>query len=519
MGENTESVLKRFIPKIVKGAGIFAIGAVVARLTGFLLRITIARGLGKSPYGLFSLGLSFLSLASVFSVLGLRSGVKRYVSMFRGKENWEGVKGTLISSLKISIPVALILAFVLFNTSSWVSTEIFHNRAFTPVLKVFSVSLPIAVFGHILASGLLGFRRMDYRIYSRTGGYLSRLALAGIAILWGYGIVVVSTSVILSAAVSSLIALYLLQKKLFPFIGSDRKDPFLGKELLSYSLPLMVAALLITLLGKIDTMMLGFLKNVAKVGLYNAALPTAILVPIGGLAGLFFPIISELYGRDEEEAIKILSNFTTKWFFLIALPLTVVLVFFSGPILMILFGREYVAASLSLKILALGFLVSYLFVTSRRLVEMVGKTKVILVANSTAAGTDIFLNYLLIPPFGIEGAAMATAISLSVGSLLAGVFTLKAVGFHPFSRNHLKVISACLGATLAFLLPLQVFVSGFSAIQFFACASVFFLVYMLFLIIFGCFDRYDIILLESIESKLDWDLGFLKKAIKRLQVI
>ena len=101
-----ESFLDVSLRKIAKGAGI------VLRAFGYGSRLIIAR-LGASDYGLVALGFAVMSIAATLSMVGMQSGIVRYVSFYKGKEDKGRIKGTIISALKITLPLSFILAFIL----------------------------------------------------------------------------------------------------------------------------------------------------------------------------------------------------------------------------------------------------------------------------------------------------------------------------------------------------------------------------------------------------------------------
>jgi O-antigen/teichoic acid export membrane protein len=108
-----ESYLNDSLRKIVKGAGFVLIGTLVGRAFCYGSRLIIAR-LGASDYGLIALGFAVMSIAVTLSMVRIQSGIVRYVSFYKGKEDKGRVKGTITSALKITLPLSLFFAFALF---------------------------------------------------------------------------------------------------------------------------------------------------------------------------------------------------------------------------------------------------------------------------------------------------------------------------------------------------------------------------------------------------------------------
>jgi O-antigen/teichoic acid export membrane protein len=167
-----ESYLNESLRKVVKGAGINFSGMVIGAFLGFLSRIILARWLEASDYGLISLGIAALSIASTLAMVGMTTGVTRYVSFYRAKGDEGGIKGTIVSALKISFPISLALAALLCFGSDWISIYIFHAPELSPVLKIFAFALPFLTLATIFLSATLGFEDMRYNAYV---GYLLQM--------------------------------------------------------------------------------------------------------------------------------------------------------------------------------------------------------------------------------------------------------------------------------------------------------------------------------------------------------
>ena len=101
---NEESYLNESLRKIAKGAGFVLIGTLIGRAFGYGSRIIIARFLGANDYGLISLGFAALTMAAALAAIGLPSGITRYVSFYKGKEDERRIKGTIIYAIFHKIP-------------------------------------------------------------------------------------------------------------------------------------------------------------------------------------------------------------------------------------------------------------------------------------------------------------------------------------------------------------------------------------------------------------------------------
>jgi len=121
-----EDFLGESLRKIAKGAGFVLIGTLIGRAFGYGSRLVIAR-LGASDYGLVALGFAVMSIAATLSMVGMQSGIVRHVSFYKGKEDKGRIKGTIISALKITLPLSVVFAIILFWHASWISLGVYPD--------------------------------------------------------------------------------------------------------------------------------------------------------------------------------------------------------------------------------------------------------------------------------------------------------------------------------------------------------------------------------------------------------
>jgi len=287
-----ESYLNESLRKIAKGAGFVLIGTLIGRAFGYGSRLIIAR-LGASDYGLVALGFAVMSIAATLSLVGLQSGIVRYVSFYKGKEDKGRIKGTIISALKITLPLSVIFAFILFWQASWISIHVFHDADLTSILKIFAIGIPFSVLASNLLSATVGFQDMRYNVYTQYM-FQEPLKLGAIVILvaLGFGVVGAAWGWVIAIIAMPFLAFYFLEKRVFPIFKTKVKAISVDMELFSFSLPLLFGGIAGLVMGWTDTLMLGYFASSVDVGIYNAALPTAQLISAipGAFPLIFFPL-------------------------------------------------------------------------------------------------------------------------------------------------------------------------------------------------------------------------------------
>lgn len=501
--EKKEGEIASSLKKIVWGAGIVFFGRILGKLIGYFYVMFVAR-LGTEQYGMLNLGFAISSFLTTIALVGLTLGVVRYVSYYNAKEDKARVKGALTSGLKISLPLSLILAFIMFIFSEQISVYLFHNPALTPVLKIFSFTIPFMAAAYLFMAGFMGFKRVDYDTGLREiTEKLVRLVFVLLLVSLGFGVLGAAFSYLISAFAIFVISLYLMEKKVFPFLRTKIKPVYYTKELLFYSMPLLLTGVLSFILDWTDTLMIGYFKTTSEVGIYNAAGPTAALMFVfsGALISLFLPIMTQFYSKKKIKEMKKVYNVVSRWIFLINLPVFLLMAIFSKQILRVVFGQAYTPAALSLVLLSFGYLIYSLSSTSNIMLCSIKKTKTIFIITLVYAGINILMNYILIPIYGINGAAIATSASFLVGSLLFFLFNYRFTRLQPFKLSYLKPLASALisisvvyftAKTLFEVMPLYGFVLMF---------LLFFAIYLLLLILFKSFEKEDMAMLKIIFGK------------------
>ena len=158
--------LNESLRTIAKGSGIGFIGAIFGSLASYLSIMVIARFLGPDDYGLISLGFAGMMIVTIFSLMGLNSGVLRYVAYYRGKGDKNRIKGTILSALKVTIPVSLIFMSVVFLGADWISIHVFNESELTPVLMIFAIGIPFWTLTTIFVCVAIAFEQIQYQVYT-----------------------------------------------------------------------------------------------------------------------------------------------------------------------------------------------------------------------------------------------------------------------------------------------------------------------------------------------------------------
>lgn len=169
-----------------------------------------------------------------------------------------------------------------------------------------------------------------------------------------------------------------------------------------------------TILQSMDTTMLGFLKGDYDVGLYSTAtrINNTVSQVVSSIAWVVMPQLSQAFAEKNYKKINILLHDAIAFTGIVGIPCFAGLNVLAPEFIEILGGREYLAATNCLRILACSMIISFISGIFGNMILLPSmREKRFMVACICGALANLGINYLLIPQFGINGASVATVIS------------------------------------------------------------------------------------------------------------
>jgi O-antigen/teichoic acid export membrane protein len=489
---------------IARGAGIAFTGIIIGSGLRYLFQVIVARNLRTEVFGLFFLGFAIFKVSAMITELGLPTGILRFIAVFDGEQDQRRVKGTIYFSVFAVLIAGIAVGVILFAFSGILSARLFHKPELTPILKFFAFVIPFTSVTTILTFSAQAFKIIKYKVYVRE---IFEPALRTVAVVllffMGFGLEGVMSSYIFVGVIAMVLALAFL-KKVFPgLMDRSIRSIYEMKTIFAFSWPLMFAYLIGFLLLWTDTIVVGLLRNSQEIGIYGAAQRTGLLasVVISSFTALFAPTIADLFNKKKISDLDRLFKGVSKWVFAINLPLCLWLILFSKFILN-LFGPEFSTGSLALVILVLGWLVHSSMGLLGIVLTMSGRSKLHLINTASLLCINILLNFYLIPKWGIAGAALATATSLTLVDLVSFIEVHFILKLTPFKLDFLKPLAAGAFACafiLMFTEALSIAYNNFPIV---------FVISVLFIILYGGsymllrFSEEDKIMINLIAGKI-----------------
>lgn len=438
---------ERNILLTAKGSGIVAVGRIFAQGSRFVIIALLARLLGAEQYGLYNLAITAATLTSQLAQLGLNSALVRYVAILAGRQDDEGLWGALQVGVGISAFLSVLYSAGLFALAYPIAEHVFNDPKLAPLLQLASPFVSLLTLSEILAGAARGFKKMEYMVIAQNfAQLLVRLVLTVVLALVGLDAFRAVVIFGLSDGVASIILIYFLNKE-FSFkrpLHAARRDT---RAIIGFALPLWLSEMMTAFRSNLQTLLLGSLNTITSAGIFSVAANVNLLGHTSYTAITLSarPLIAELDDRGDREQLARLYQTTTRWMLTLNLPVFLALVLFSAPILSI-FGESFVDGSTALALLAVAELLNVGTGMCGAVIDMTGHSRLKFANAIVQAGLSVGANVLLIPRWGLLGAATATLIANAIINLLKVIQVWILFRILPYNLSFIKPAVASLAA-------------------------------------------------------------------------
>jgi O-antigen/teichoic acid export membrane protein len=417
-----------------QGAWILVCSIIFGYTADYGFNLTLSQHLEAHQYGDYKVAYSLTMLASVLVLLGGDRLAPRILSKYIADNDNSAVSSYLACYIKRAFALSVVIIALVWFLSY---LHVIHFDADGHhALSLMIVAVPIIALSALLSrvlqsANLLAFSNLSWRVVLPLLKTCAVLVLAQLFISVNVELVIVAgIMVVISIVVWQMWLLF--KKNIVTLTPIESYTP--DNELLKLSIPMMLAMLVTLLLNQSDLLMLEWLSNEHGVGHFAAANTLAHIIPVAQvtIASLFLPLIGKYLDKEPNTAEKLFKQ--AKTITLIVTVLVAVLLWTFSTQLLTLFGSDYIDASTALLILIPSYGICALAALTATWLQYTGQGKQVVQFGVLALLVNLLANALLIPQFALTGAAMATAVSLSIWSI--AVF----MQYHFADQKHLAAV-------------------------------------------------------------------------------
>lgn len=493
--------------KLLAKTSIFVfITIAISKLLTYAYKIIIARSFGPEIYGLFSLALVILGFFTTVASLGLPEGLIRYIPYYRGKGEQQKVKFLLRKTLFLLTVSGIIAGILLFVSADFIA-QTFNDAALSEYLKVLSIAIPFTIVGQVFLSFLRALQYVGvYSFLMNIFQNLSKVVLLFLLLMLGMEAAALSYSYLISFVLLLMLAYLFSRKQLaeaFAYADlAQHEQQKTARHVYSYSWPLIFVGTLYILFYWTDSLIIAYFEDPTAVGIYNAAVTIVSLFAIAPelFIRLFSPVISGKLSQGKNSLIRTLTQQVSKWIYLLNLPVFVMLFFFPGAAINLIFDAAFLGAENSLRILAISGLAIGFMSLFTELINLKGHSKSILKALLFFNMINFVLAAILVPRIGLEGAAIATTVTSLAFTSFLYLKVRKLYGFSPVRKGLVKITLIMIIPSL-FLFAISSHISK-TLINLAIACGIFGIVYLILILLSRSLDRNDLEVIHSITRKL-----------------
>ena len=372
------------------------------------------RHLGIAQFGLWMLILAFVGSMGIFTT-GFGDAALKYISSMRGRGDAQGVINTIRAAQALNFTLGATIGVLLYFAAPWASTHAFHLSAalaavFTTALRVGGAVLLVRSLSFVYISTLKAHEL--YRISTPITAVTKTAVIvsAAIAILLGYGLISILWMTLACESLCLVIVTIAARKVVgpLPLTPDFRLRNF--KSLASFGTYSWVQALLGTVFSQADRLLVASMLGPAAVGYYGVCIQAA--QPVHGLAAagsnVLFPHVSARLESESPRTIRAMLSRATRINVYVVLALALPLAVLSRPILSRWMGADFAHHSApALALVALSFAALAFNIPGHYALMALGRVRFLAGLNFVGMALSLLVAVLLIPRFGIVGAALA----------------------------------------------------------------------------------------------------------------
>ena len=406
---------------------------VVSAVLAFGSQVLLARWMGTFEFGVYVYVWTWVLLLGQAIDLGLGTAAQRFIPEYRERGFVALLRGFVSGSRWLAVAIALGIAAVAAG-GVWLIEPWLGDYMVIP-LYLACVTMP----AYALANVQEGISRSyDWFALAMAPAYVARQLLLTLLMVVAYlaNLPMTAVTAMIVAGVSiwlpTLWQMLLVNRRLAKRIEPGPKA-YEFRIWLTTALPILMVEGFYSLLAYTDVLVLQHFRSPSEVAVYYAAAKTLALVSF-----IYYSIsattahrFSTYHVAGDRKGLSAFISQSIKWTFWPSLAATVLLLIFGRPMLS-LFGAQFTDGYFLMFVLAFGLLARAAIGPIERLLNMLGEQRICAIVYATAFGVNLGLCFVLIPLFGMLGAAIATASALTIESILLYVVTKTRLGFHVF---------------------------------------------------------------------------------------
>jgi O-antigen/teichoic acid export membrane protein len=485
------------------------VGTATSAIIGAVGVIVMARLLGPTSYGLYTLALVVPALFVSIADLGVSPSLTRYAASLRSDRKYARLAGLLGSGVTVNLiagSIALILGFAF---SGQLATLVLQRQDIGQLVALASLMILFQGFFNLSYNTFIGLDRMERSALMGILRDVTRVTLSTVLIILGFGLagaIIGQVSAWMLTGLFAVLLLLVFRRGLgtmssTPDIGTLQED---ARTMMAYGLPLYVGSLMTTVLAQYQNIVLAFFTTNAEIGNLSAAVNFGALVSVVAtpVAASLFPAFSKVDLQTRRDDLKRMFELSVKYVTILVLPIAILVAAVSEDLTGAVFGRAYSYASTYLALYMCLFLLTGVgYYVIGNFLNGIGKTKETLKITLIQLGVFLPAAPLMASLWRVPGLIAAMVLSALVSTSFGLRIATGRYGMQLDLRNSLRTLGAALTSTLP-VLPIVYYSPLPSLANVLLGGSVYLAAYLTLVPLFRAIKRSDIRILAPILGQI-----------------
>ena len=380
-----------------------------------LVSAWVARYLGPADFGNLAYVVAYITFFQAFTNLGLDTIVVRDIA--RNPNIAPSILGTTLVLRFCSSVLAIFTSVVIIGIAYGWNSQIFWIALLISSSLVFQIGDTVDLWFQSQSQNL---RTITIKVLA----YVTSNGLKVAGVLLNAPLEYFAALIALESALSGL-GMFIAYKK-FPAYGAWTATYKMAKFLLHQSWPFLLSGISVMVYMRVDQLLINYFMSSSDLGIYAAAMPIASIwsaFPLAVCASVA-PYLARVRLDDPAKYIYGL-RLIFKLFFIMSLTLSVMIAFFSEAIIQILYGVAYADSATVLSIYVFTNVPIFMGVAQGLWIANEGRSIVILKNTILGGICAIAFNFILIPQYGLTGAAISAVIAYTASAILGNIIFCK----------------------------------------------------------------------------------------------
>ena len=432
----------------IVGLAVFVVGTFAANI--LIARSFGGGGAGAVALGIVTIGTQFAFIVAAGTRFGMDMAAVRYVAIDVGAGHPGRIRPLVGRATEIAAAISIAVGVVVYLVAGPVGRALGDAQtagATAAALRAAAAAIPFVALTYVWVAGSRGLKVMRHTLYVQ---WMAQPLLWIVLMLVFWQIQKTEAMAVWAYAGSwclSAVAARFFWSSISGEPTREELEPRTAGTLVRYGAPRAPAALLSQGLFWIDYFVASHFIGAGyvtaeEVGVYSACVRVALAMVLflTAVSYVFSPFVADLHARGERDRLDALFKAITRWTVAGTIPLLLLMLIVPQAILQVFGGGRFATGSDALRILVIGQAINVSVGAAGFVLIMAGRTGWDLFVYAVSAALDLTLAWVLVPRFGIDGAAAAQAITIAASNWLRLALVRRFVGIFPWDRTYARLV-------------------------------------------------------------------------------